>query len=118
MTAADVLGSSPLVFVLLTVVIFGGFGFLMGQALAITWRPAWQMIPYAALLAGTNRFFSFALFEGELLSVPGFVLDFLVVAALALFAYRASRAAKMVSQYPWLYERGGLFTWRQRQEGS
>lgn len=118
MTSADFLGNSPLVFLLLTVVLFGGFGLLMGQAIAITWRPLWQIAPYAALLAATNRFFSYALFEGELLSLSGFVLDFAVVVVLALFAYRATRAAKMVSQYPWLYERSGLFTWRQRKDGS
>ena len=35
----------------LTIVMFGGGGFLMGQALADTWRPWWQILPYSALLA-------------------------------------------------------------------
>jgi len=27
-------------------------------------------------------------------------------------AYRVIRAHKMVTQYPWLYQRAGLFSWR------
>jgi branched-chain amino acid transport system ATP-binding protein len=36
--------------------------------------------------------------------------------AIGLFAYRLNRARKMVSQYPWLYERAGLFRWRDRHQ--
>ena len=110
----DVLGGGLLEFVLLTVVLFGGFGFMMGQALAMTWRPAWQLVPYAVLLAAANRFLGFALFGGELLSPTGFLIDVLVVGAIALIAFRLTRVAKMLNQYPWLYQRAGLFGWRDR----
>ena len=36
---------------LLTIIMFGGGGFLMGQALGETWRPWWQILPYGAMLA-------------------------------------------------------------------
>ncbi len=118
MSVAGLLGNDLLVFLLLTVAIFGGFGFLMGQALAMTWRPAIQIVPYAALLAGTARFFSFALFDGELLSVTGTAIGFAVIGTLALLAYAGTRASRMVAQYPWLYERQGLFAWRQKDGSS
>jgi branched-chain amino acid transport system ATP-binding protein len=110
----SLLGSSVLEFLLVTIVIFGGCGFMMGQALAQTWRPQTHVVPYGILLAAANRFFSFALFGGELLSLTGFVIDAAVVIGIAVVAYRATRARKMVTQYPWLYEREGLFTWRDR----
>jgi hypothetical protein len=114
----SLLGESPWVFLGLTVVLFGGAAWMMGQALALTWRPAGQLAPYALLLALADRFASFALFEGELLSVSGLVIDALVLGGIALAAFLATRAAKMVQQYPWLFERAGPFAWRQRGPGS
>src|ERR1700746_1771728 len=52
----------------LTFILFGGGGFLMGQAMAETWRPWWQILPYGALLAIVNEFLGFALFQGPLLA--------------------------------------------------
>lgn len=114
----EILGSQPLVFLILTLVIFGWFALMMGQVLAANWRPMWQIVPYALLLAATNRFFSYALFGGELLSLTGFAVDALVLGGIAWFAYAVRRARKMVSQYPWLYEPDGLFGWRDRQGRS
>ncbi|MCW5750502.1 MAG: hypothetical protein KIT81_05090 [Alphaproteobacteria bacterium] len=114
---SDWLGSSPGVFIGLTVILFGAAAFMTGRAIAITWRPSWQLYPYGLLLGLTNRFFCFALFEEDLLSVGGFILDTLVILAIGTFAYKVTRAYKMVNQYPWLYERAGLFGWRER-EGS
>ena len=36
----------------ITGILFGGCAFMMGQAIADTWRPGWQNIPYGFLLAG------------------------------------------------------------------
>lgn len=103
-----------LVFILLTVGIFGGIGFLMGQAIAETWRPAWQNVAYGLLLAAANRFFAFALFKIDWTSVLGFVIDGVVIIAFALVAYRLTLVRKMVNQYPWLYERRGAFSWAEK----
>lgn len=108
------LGAAPGEFLAVDVVIFGGFAFLMGQALAGTWRPVWQVVPYAALLAATARFFNYALFGGVLLSPTGFLAALAVTLVLGLLSYRITRARKMVGQYPWLYERAGLTGWRER----
>jgi branched-chain amino acid transport system ATP-binding protein len=107
-------GASLAEFVFMTVLLFGGAGFLMGQALAQTWRPWWHALPYAVLMAAANRFFAYALFSGELGAVAPFLLDAAIVIGLALVAYRMTRARTMTRQYPWLYEPDGLFGWRAR----
>jgi len=105
-------------FIGITVVIAGGASFLMGQALAANWRPVWQAFLYGALLGGADRFLIFALFDGKLLSLPGYILDTAVLIGIALIAYRSTKAWKMVRQYPWLYERAGLFSWREKAEAG
>jgi branched-chain amino acid transport system ATP-binding protein len=37
-----------------------------------------------------------------------------VLIAIALAAYRMAQARKMIQQYPWLYARAGLFSWREK----
>ncbi|WP_395019932.1 DUF6867 family protein [Dongia sp.] len=97
-----------------TFVLFGFAAFLMGQAIADTWRPAWQNVTYGLLLAVGNHFIDFALFQGDWLSISHYLLDAVIIVAIALFAHRMTLARKMVQQYPWLYERSGLLSWRVR----
>lgn len=110
----DTLGLSLPVFVGLTTVLFGGAAFMTGQALATTWRPFWHVFPYCLLLAAGNRFLAFALFGGPLLHLAGYAIAAGYLVGVAIFAYRVTRAARMVSQYPWLYDRAGLFGWREK----
>ena len=58
---------------------------------------------YAALLGFLDRFIHWSLFDGDLLSPAGYLLDTAVLIAIALVAYRITQATKMVRQYPWLY---------------
>ena len=102
------------VFIFVTLIVFGGGAFMMGQALAETWRPAWQSLPYGVLLALASRFMEWSLFSGELASIGLVARDSVVLIAIALCAYRITQVRKMVTQYPWLYERSGLFSWRDR----
>jgi len=99
------------VFIGITILFMGGCAFMSGQALAATWRPLWQVFPYALGLACAARFLCFALFQGTLLSLPGFALNAAVLTAITLGAYRMTQARGMVRQYPWLYRRTGLFSW-------
>lgn len=99
------------VFLGVTVLFMGGCAFMAGQALAATWRPLWQVFPYALGLGMADRFLGFALFGGRLLWLPGYVTDTAVLLAIALAAYRMTQARRMVTQYPWLYRRAGLFGW-------
>jgi branched-chain amino acid transport system ATP-binding protein len=112
----ELFGGSIGDFIGVTLVLFGGSAYMTGQALAATWRPIWQMVPYGFLLAAANRFFSWALFEGDLLSPLGFVVDAVVIIVAGVFAYRLMLAHKMSRQYPWLYERAGLLSWRTRED--
>lgn len=111
---SDILAGDPAVFALFTVVIMGGAGYLTGQAVAGTWRPLWQAVLYALLLGAADRFLVFALFDGTLLSFRGYLVDSAVILLVCLTGYRLTQVRRMVSQYPWLYERDGLFRWRRR----
>ena len=104
----------PAVFALFTILLMGGAGYMTGQALAATWRPLWQAVAYSLLLGVVDRFLVFALFHGALLSLPAYALDTAVIGAICLLSYRLTRVNRMVTQYPWLYERAGLFHWRER----
>ena len=109
------LGVGPGAFFGLTVVIFGAAALAAGRALALNWRPAWHVLPYALLLGMGDRFLTYALFDGELLSVSGYAIASALLLALALLAYRPTQARLMVRQYPWLYEPAGPFSWRERR---
>ena len=96
------------------VFVMGFAAYMTGMGLANTWRPVWQPVFYASLLGFADRFLVFALYEGELLSLSGYLIDSAALIAISLFAYRSSQARRMVSQYPWLYDRAGLFGWREK----
>ena len=110
----DLIPAHPAVFGLFTVLLMGGAAYMTGQAVASTWRPIWQAVAYSLLLGVADRFLIFALFQGALLSVPGLILDTVVIMAICLVGYRVTRITKFVSQYPWLYERNGIFSMRTR----
>jgi branched-chain amino acid transport system ATP-binding protein len=108
------LGTSPTVFLIMTVVLFGAAAWSMGRAIAQTWRPAWQVVPYAVLLAAADRFLAYALADAQLLAPLPFVIAALLLAAIALLAWRVAHVATMLQQYPWLYERAGPLAYRER----
>lgn len=108
------IGSSLPVFIGLTLVLFGAASWMMGRAVAESWKPRWQILPYGLLLGATNRFLAFALFEEQLLAPLPFVLASLVLIGVGASAWRTAHVAKMVRQYPWLYERQGIFSYRER----
>jgi hypothetical protein len=111
----EILGESLGVFIGLTVILAGGCSFMMGQAIAATWRPFWNTIPYSLLLAAANRFLAFALFQEQLLAPIPFLVAAAVLWGLAILGFRLTQVDLMIHQYPWLYERAGLLSWRDRQ---
>jgi len=106
--------NDPLVFLFMTVIIGGGAAFLAGRALASKWRPMWMPVAYMLPLSLALRFFHYALFQGDLLSLHYFITDAAVLVAATLLGYRLTQVALMVGQYPWLYERAGPFAWREK----
>jgi hypothetical protein len=109
------LGEDPLVLIILV----GGFGgaaaWMSGRAVAENWRPVWQAVASAFLLALATRFLTYGLFDGELLSLIGYLRDSALLSLLAVLAWRMRLAAKMTTQYPWLYVAAGPFGWKVRQ---
>ncbi|HXF87458.1 MAG TPA: hypothetical protein VNK48_03770 [Xanthobacteraceae bacterium] len=103
---------------LVTGVIGGGAAWLAGRAIAITWRPYGHVIAYMILLGGAVRFTHFALFEATLISVPSYVVDTAYLILVGSASWRITRVNQMVRQYPWLYERNGLWAWRPRKGGA
>lgn len=108
----EIFGAPVTGFLIVLWTIHVGLGFLVGQGVASTWRPAWQTPLYCSLLAAAERFLNFALASGDLLSIPGFLAAAVILSAVGLLAWRMTRASMMVAQYPWLYERAGPFGWR------
>ena len=110
----ELLGKSIGVYIGLTVIIAGGAAIMTGRALADGWKPVWQVVAACVGLTMADRFLVYALFEGDLLSLAGFLFDFVLLSALALLAYRVTQVRKMVSQYPWRYEQISPFAYKER----
>jgi len=112
----DVIWENSLgVFLLVTVVLGGGAAWLAGRALALKWRPFWYALIYMLPLTGAVRFIHYALFNGTLLSMHYFLVDAAVLVLSVSLGYRLMRVKQMTTQYRWLYERSGPFSWRDRQ---
>ena len=115
---ASLTGSSWPVFIGVTLILMGGGAFLTGQSVARRWLPAWACVHYSLLLTIGDRFLVYSLFGGELWSLAGFLVDFVVLLAICFVAYRLTLAHLMVRQYPWELERAGPFGWRPRSGGD
>ena len=89
-------------FVLVTVILAGGAAYLTGRALANSWLGLKQLAGYMVLLAGAARFIHFALFEGTLLSLHYYIVDLIVLLALAYLGFRVTRSKQMARQYRFL----------------
>ena len=110
----DWFGDTLAMVLLFNLLLVGPASFAAGRGVAGTWRPWWQLVLYSGLLSAGLRFFDYALANGELWSVGGFLLGWLVQFGVAAFAWRLTRARQMARQYPWLYRRKGLLGWEER----
>lgn len=110
-TAATFLGTTPGVFIGLTVILVGGAAILTGRAVGGNWKPAWQVVAACFGLALFDRFLTYALFEGELLNLWGLIVHFLVLTAMGLVSWRIALVSKFVNQYPWKYARTSPFSY-------
>lgn len=100
---------------LLVTIVMGGWGaWMTGKACAETWRGIPQTLVYLLILGLAIRFIHFALFHGTLLSVRYYIVDTLVIIAIGILAWRATRARQMTTQYWWLYQRSGPLSWAKR----
>jgi hypothetical protein len=97
-----------------TCLLGGAAAWATGRALADSWRPFGQAVAYLLLLAAAVRFAHFALFQGNLFSLSSYLSDAAFLLAIGGLSWRLTRVRRMVAQYRWLYERAGLFSWRER----
>ena len=102
------------VFILVTLFLGGGAAWLMGRAIAITWRPWWQLVGYTLILGTAVRFLHFSLFGGTLLSPYYYAVDTALCFVLSLFGYAVTRTGQMVTQYHWLTQSTGLLSWKRK----
>ncbi|MDX2290196.1 MAG: hypothetical protein NW217_15425 [Hyphomicrobiaceae bacterium] len=107
-------GNGLIVFLIATVTLGGAAARAAGRAMALTWRPLWQLAGAVALMTLVVRFFHYALFHEPFLTIGNLTVDFVVLMGFGLLGYRMARARQMVEQYPWLYEAHGVLGWRRR----
>ncbi|MCV0394162.1 MAG: hypothetical protein K5872_21115 [Rhizobiaceae bacterium] len=105
-------------FLFVTVALGGGGAWLTGRALARTWQPEWKLAFYVVLLTGATRFIHFALFQGTLLTPWYFVVDLIVLMAIAFLGMRYYRADQMGTRYGFLYRRVGPLGWARKDRGE
>ena len=89
-------------FVLVTVVLAGGAAYLTGRAIASVWQGTTQVVIYMVRLAAATRFIHFALFQGTLLSLHYYLVDLVVLLAIAAAGFRITRGKQMARQYGFL----------------
>lgn len=110
------LGTSPLIFIGLTVILVGGAAILTGRAVANNWKPAWQVVAACVGLALVDRFLTYALFQGELVNLWGIFIHFVVLAAMGLASWQFAKVGKLVNQYPWRYRRTSPFSYEELKD--
>lgn len=110
--------SSIWLFLLVSVIMGGAAAWATGKSLAQTWRPFWQLVPYMFALGLAVRFIHFALFEGHLLTLQFYLVDTAILLVAGSLGFRYRRAQQMTTQYRWLYERTGPFSWREKTGAS
>ncbi len=98
-------------FLLLTVVLGGAGAVASGRAIAGQWKSVLILPAYMVVLSGAIRFLHYALFEEDILSVPGYVVALVITLLATAYGYRSRRAEQMATQYSWLYKRAGPLGW-------
>ena len=105
-------------FLLITVIMGGWAAWMTGRAIALTWRPFWTLLLYLFILGAAVRFIHFALFDGTLLSIHYYAVDTIVLLIIGALGFQYRRARMMTTQYRWLYERTGPFSWREKASAT
>lgn len=102
---------SPADFLLITMLLGGAAAYLIGRAVARTWRRTVTLLAYLILLDCGVRFIHFALAHDVLIAPISFLTDLIVLMAAGGLGFRLTRARQMATQYPWLFRRSGWLNW-------
>lgn len=85
-----------------------------GKAVAENWEGYGRLVVYTLLLALVMRFLHHALFNGGMLDIPLYLIDFVVLLVFAIVGFRLRRTDQMTGSYYWLYERTSAFSWKKK----
>jgi hypothetical protein len=102
-------------FVLVTIVLGGAAAWMTGRSVAHSWGTNKLLGFYIVLLTAAVRFIHFSLFDGSLLSLHYYIVDLIVLLAIAFAAKRFTRTRQMASQYSFKFVRSGPFAWKERR---
>jgi hypothetical protein len=91
-----------------------GAAWITGKNCAQLWRGLPTLAIYILALGFGVRFIHYALYEATMFSFNHYLLDTLVLLAVACFGYQVKRTSQMTSQYHWLYEKTSPLSWRNR----
>ncbi len=105
-------------FLLVTVALGGGAAWMSGRAVAKGWHLFVQVFIYAVLVTCAVRFCHFALFNGTLFALDHFLLELVILFAIATLGFRTVRKQQMTQRYGWLYESAGPLAWRMRRDSA
>jgi hypothetical protein len=105
---------SAWLFILVTIIMGGAAAFQTGRAVASVWKPRWQLVFYVLLLGWAVRFIHFALFEGTFLSLHFYLVDTMILMAIAFAGWRHARSKQMARQYEWLFASSGPGMWQRK----
>lgn len=101
-------------FLFVTVILAGGAAYLTGRAVARAWEGDARLVVYTVLLTAATRFIHYALFHGTLLSPHYYIVDFVILTAIAFIGKRVTRAGQMATQYGFEYARSSLLSWARK----
>jgi len=106
---SPILGNDLGVFIGLTVVLFGRRRLPQRPGLAQTWRPEWQTVPIRTAGGRQPVPELRAVRRRAAVDFSGYVIDWIGACSCWLCGLPDHPGSAHVSQYPWLYERAGVF---------
>eukprot|EP01037_Dinobryon_pediforme_P013393 gene13393-13509_t len=110
-------GNSPLFILVVNLVVIAiglTMAFASGRAIAKTWRPFSNLPAYILILSAAERFLHYALAGQTLLSLPFYLVTFVLLFIAGGLGYRRMRVLQMVTQYSWLYQPAGKLSWKSK----
>ncbi len=104
------------VFLALTIVLGGAAAVATGRAIAQTWRPIWNLLPYMLILSAAIQFLHYALFAEHLLSIQFYLVTVVITLIAAWLGYHRMRVLQMSTQYSWAFSRTGPLGWSEKSQ--
>jgi hypothetical protein len=108
--------SGSWVFLALTVVLGGAAAMATGRAIAQTWRPIWNLLPYMLILSAAIQFLHYALFAEHLLSAQFYLVTVVITLIAAGLGYQRMRVLQMSTQYSWAFSRTSPLGWSEKTQ--